>query len=93
MKEKNKKIKDLKNKLKEKALKKEELNEKFMLETLIKKDKEIEELKKQLSRFLPYKLSEGEKLMSVIFQSTDQKMHISIICKITDKFIKIENEV
>ena len=31
--------------------------------------------------------------MSVIFQSIDQKMHISIICKNTDKFTKIENEI
>ena len=31
--------------------------------------------------------------MSIIFQSIDQKMHISIICKNTDKFTKIENEI
>ena len=39
----------------------------------------------------PVKLSEGEKLMSVIFVSSDQNVHYSVICKNTDKFSKIEN--
>ena len=63
--------------------------EKLSLESLIKKDKEIEELKIKLSRF-PFELNEREKLMSVIFQSTDQNIHLSVICKNTDKFNKIE---
>ena len=59
---------------------------------MFKKNKEIEELKRILSRF-PFVLNEGEKLMSVIFQSTDFKMHISVICKNTDKFSKIESQI
>ena len=39
----------------------------------------------------PVKLSEGEKLMSVIFVSSNQNVHYSVICKNTDKFSKIEN--
>ena len=39
----------------------------------------------------PIQLSEGEKLLSVIFISSDQKVHYSVICKNTDKFSKIEN--
>ena len=31
--------------------------------------------------------------MSVIFQSTDFKMHISVICKNTDRFSKIEGKI
>ena len=94
LKEKNQRIIDLEKELKERENSKNgSLDEKSMFESLIKKDKEIEELKIKLSRFLPYKLSEGEKLMSVIFQSIDQKMHISIICKNTDKFNKIESKI
>ena len=91
--EKNKQIKDLESQLKDNKNSKGDSSKNSLFESLIKKDKEIEELKAQLSRFLPYKLSEGEKLMSVIFQSIDQKMHISIICKNTDKFNKIESEI
>ena len=31
--------------------------------------------------------------MSVIFQSIDQKIHLSVICKNTDKFNKIEGKI
>ena len=31
--------------------------------------------------------------MSVIFTSTDQKIHLSVICKNTDKFNKIEGKI
>ena len=64
----------------------------LLFENLIKKDKEIEELKIKISRF-PFELEEGEKLMSVIFKSTDQKINLSVICKNTDKFNKIEGKI
>ena len=41
----------------------------------------------------PIKLLEGEKLLSVIFVSADQKVHYSSICKNTDKFNIIENNL
>ena len=63
-----------------------------MIETIIEKDKEIKELKSKLSR-LPFTLEEGEKLISVIFQSSDQLILCSIICKNTDKFNKIEGQL
>ena len=56
------------------------------------KDKEINELKQSLSRF-PFQLSKEEQLMSVIFQSDNQEIHSSIICKNTDNFITIENKL
>ena len=59
-------------------------------ETILKKDKEIENLKLKLARF-PFELNEGEKLMSVIFSSKEEDILYSIICKNTDKFSKIEN--
>ena len=42
-----------------------------------------------ISNFL-FKLSEGEQLLSVIFVSSDKKIHYPSICKNTDKFSKIE---
>jgi hypothetical protein len=78
----------LKNKKKE-----ENIKENSMLENILIKDKEIDELKKKLKRFLPFELSEGEKLMSVIIESTNQKVHISVICKNTDKFNQIESKI
>ena len=58
-----------------------------LIEEIRQKDKEIKELKSNL----PFELSKGEKLMSVIFISSEQKIHHSIICKNTDKFNRLEN--
>ena len=55
-------------------------------------DNEINKLKEQLSRY-PLELSNGEKLMSVIFTSSDQNMHYSIICKNTQKFTELEDKL
>ena len=54
--------------------------------------KKIDELKEILARY-PFKLLKGEKLISVIFKSVDQKIHFSVICKNTEKFIKLEEKL
>ena len=64
-------------------------NSNELLQSILKKDKEIEELKLKLSRF-PFELQQGEKLMSIIITSSDQKVLYSITCKNTDKFGNIE---
>ena len=76
----NEKLKNLNNSL-NRSINKDKINE--LYEEIRRKDKII-------SSF-PVKLSEGEKLLSVIFVSVDQKIHYSTICKNTDKFSKIEN--
>ena len=53
---------------------------------------EIDKLKKKLSRY-PLELSNGEKLISVIFTSSDENIHYSIICKNTQKFIELEKKL
>lgn len=58
----------------------------------MKKEKEIEELKQKLSRY-PFELNKGEKMMSIIISSIDQKIFHSIICKNTDKFNKLEDKL
>ena len=67
-----------------------------MYEELRAKDKEIkdknEEINNLKSRF-PFELGENEELMSVIFISTDSSIHHSIICKNTDLFTKIEEQL
>ena len=57
-----------------------------------KQEDEINKLKKKFSKY-PYELSKGEKLISVIFTSSDQNMYYSVICKNTEKFIKLEQKL
>ena len=63
-----------------------------ILNAVLEKDKEIKELKLKLSRY-PVELEEGEKLISIIFISSGQKVHYSIICKNTSKFSIIEGNL
>ena len=53
--------------------------------------KEIKNLKGKLERF-PFELCENEKLMSVIISTEDKNTQYSIICKNTDKFLRIEEK-
>ena len=52
----------------------------------------IDALKDKLSRY-PFVLSKGEKLISVIFTSSDKMILYSVICKNTEKFIKLEEKL
>ena len=52
----------------------------------------IDELKDELSRY-PLELSKGEKLISVIFTSSDKMILYSVICKNTENFIKLEEKL
>ena len=52
----------------------------------------IDELKDELSRY-PLELLKGEKLISVIFTSSDKMILYSAICKNTEKFIKLEEKL
>ena len=62
------------------------------LETIIEKDKKIKDLELKITRF-PFTLEKGEKLMTVIFITPDQKLHYSVICKNTEEFHKIEGQL
>ena len=81
------KQKNLLNELNEKLKNININNDKFneLLEEIRIKDKIISNY--------PIQLLDGEKLISVIFVSSDQKIHYSIICKNTDKFNNIENKL
>ena len=60
---------------------------------LRERDNEIRQLNKKLNEIksrYPFDLLEGEELMSIIFISSDENIHFSIICKNTDPFTKIE---
>ena len=82
---------DIENeKLMKRKLEKE--SKESFLETIIEKEKEIKELKLKLSRY-PIVLEKGEYLMSIIFKSDDQSLNLSVICKNTDEFHKIEAEL
>ena len=51
-----------------------------LLEIILEKHKKIKELEQQLSR-IPFKIKEGEELISIIFISSDEKVLFSNICK------------
>ena len=52
----------------------------------------IDELNEKLKRY-PFSLEEGEKIMSIIFTSVDQKINYSMICKNMDTINKLEEQL
>ena len=79
--------------LKDNLEKRNKINDKELLyNSILEKDKEIKILKTKLGRF-PFELNEGEKIMSVIFTSSEQTFYQSIICKNTEKFNNVENRL
>ena len=60
-----------------------------LVRELREKEKEIKILKSAL----PFEIKQGEKLMSIIFISVDQKIHHSFICKNTDIFTNLEKSL
>ena len=70
----------------------ENLDIKDYCKIILEKDKEINELKNKLSRF-PFILNEGEKLISVNFQSLNESLSYIVICKNTDIFNTIEKKL
>ena len=60
-----------------------------LLQLLVQKEKKIEELRLKLSKS-SLELSGREKLISIIFTSTDKKFLHSVICKNTDIFYNLE---
>ena len=52
-------------------------------------NEKIDELNEKLKRY-PFSLEEGEKIMSIIFTSVDQKINYSMICKNTDTINQLE---
>ena len=71
---------------------KEENKASLNSEKIIALYEKIDELKEQLARY-PIELLKGEKLISVIFSSVDQKFQHSIICKNTEKFSRLVEEL
>ena len=61
-------------------------------EEIVELYKKIDNLKEKLSRY-PFELLQGEQIISVIFISDDQNIHYSVICKNTDKFIRLEEKL
>ena len=53
----------------------------------------ILELESEIKQLKTYILSPGEKLISIKFISTDQKINFSIVTKNNDNFTKIENKL
>ena len=71
---------------------KEENNKNLNSEKIFALYDKIDELKEKLARY-PVELLKGEKLISVIFSTVDQKFQHSIICKNTEKFSRLVEEL
>ena len=55
-------------------------------------NEKIDDLNAKLKRY-PFVLEEGEKIMSIIFTSVDQKLNYSMICKNTDTINNLEGRL
>jgi len=85
------KIKELENQLKEvNEILKDRVNKANSI--IAKNQKTIDELKEKLSRF-PFELLKGEKLMSIIVESSDKKLQRAIVCKNTELFCDLEKKI
>ena len=65
-----------------------------LMEKLQIKEEKLKNVENELVNLklrYPFELKEGERLMSIIIMSEDQKIHTSFFCKNTDKFNKLEN--
>ena len=104
---KNKKLTNLYNTLSEKTIKLEKEIEELKLKMqqrpkispsnssnndIIMLYKKIDNLNEALKRY-PVILEENEKLISIIFESSDQTMHYSMICKNTDTISVLEKRL
>ena len=71
-------------------------NNNYTLMEIAELNKEIkiknEEIK-QLKKVLPFEINKGDKIITLIFTTTDQKFYLSIICKISDIFTNLINKV
>ena len=96
VKEKNKKLEEKINQMQILLNKKNEIvnqgNSNELINAILKKDIIIDELKTKLNRF-PFELSQGEKLISIIFTNKNKNFYYSIICKNTDIFCNIETKL
>jgi len=90
-----KELKDQNNQKDEKIKRLEEANNIQNEEiNLLKSENKKQNIKiKELESENPYKLKENEKLLTIIFNSSDQKIHYSLICKNTQKFELVEQEL
>ena len=89
------KLKEKENKINEEKIKNEELINKIKLfennSNNYSLNDRILELENELNKFKSYCLSQGEKLISIKFVSTDQIINnFTIIGKNTDRFSKLE---
>ena len=84
----NQKTEEIKNLTANTGINKKYDSEKVLelMEEINKKNKEIEQIKAAL----PIEIKPGEKLMTVIFISHDQRIHYALICKNTDLFSSLE---
>ena len=84
------------NNLKDKMKSPSTQNNQDEIVRLLKKNEvlneKIDELNEKLKRY-PFILEEGEKIMTIVFTSVNQKINYSMICKNTDTINKLEEKL
>ena len=84
------------NNLKDKMKSPSTQNNQDEIVRLLKKNEvlneKIDELNEKLKRY-PFILEEGEKIMTIVFTSVNQKLNYSLICKNTDTINNLEGRL
>jgi hypothetical protein len=64
-------------------------NQKEMNEKIIKLVKNYNKKLEKLKSKFPFKISEDDKIISIIFMTSDENIHYSMICKLLTIFLHI----
>ena len=79
---------------KDKIIKKQAIaikRQKNFLNNNIKQNKDLLDEKENIKSIIPFDILPGEKILSIIFKSDDENILYSVLCKNSDKFIKLKN--
>jgi len=67
--------------------------QKEMSEKIIELEKDYNKKLEKLQSIFPFKISEDDKIISIIFVTYDEKIHYSMICKSTEMLIDLEKRL
>ena len=64
-----------------------------MSEKIAELEKNYNKKLEKLKSIFPFKISEDDKIISIIFIASDQNIQYSMICKSTEKFFELEKRL
>ena len=96
----NSNLKEEINKLKKELIEKDKIIQKqntiikrmkYIINNNKKQNKDLLDEIKKIKSIIPFDILPGENIMSIIFKSDDENIISSVLCKSTDKFIRLKN--